>query len=373
MYCGGFKLYGYLRMQKLHLYLLAFLVSATAAVTTPLLLLNASHGAGIVAERPSTGSPDPQFHFTLQFDEGSKFPPISCLMSTVDLLHVIASEDFLGRMRKLSWKTNDYPEVGIVISPRTIGGTIERRFVIWGLSQGVANMIRLNRFRAVTFTLSCTDIPWMFFPDPDVDPCPNRELRMLIKICVGEGREVGTIKLVPWPSGRKLQPTQDVTQQPKLSFVNSSSNIQVFSEKINITTERSQNSEVDVRIMSADLPIPLYNVFLVVISVLVDAAELRPTTRLRGYTSQAVSADSGTPVRIVFEEPTPARTSPPYFQVRWLMAAVAVIPEYMVRNGAFQEAVILVELDGCRIANGYLLASPPGVGMTTVGSNVSVS
>ena len=159
-------------MQNRHLYLLGFLVFASAAVTTPLLLLNASHGVGTVAERPIIGSPDPQFRITVHFEE-SKFPLISCLMNTVDFLRGIASENFSGRMRKVSWKMNTYPEVKMVISPRTIGGTIERRFVIWGLSQGVAHMIHLNRFQAVTFTLSCKYLLRLFFPDPDVDPCPN--------------------------------------------------------------------------------------------------------------------------------------------------------------------------------------------------------
>ena len=142
-------------MQNLHLYLLGFLVFASAAVTTPLLLLNASHGAGTVAEWPTLGSPDPQFHITVHF-EGSKFPFVSCLMNTVDFLYIMGLEDFSGQMRKVSWKQNAYPEVGMIVSPSIIDGTIERRFVIWGLSQGVAHMTHLNRFQAVTFTILCT-------------------------------------------------------------------------------------------------------------------------------------------------------------------------------------------------------------------------
>ena len=164
-----------------------------------------------------------------------------------------------------------------------------------------------------------------------------------------------------------------MTQQPKLSFVNSSSDVQVFTEKRNITSENSQNLNLEVRIVLAEPYIPLFDVFLLIITVLVDAAGLRPTKRLRGYTSQAVSASSGPPARIVFEEPTPARTSSPYFEVQWLMKTVALIPNYMVREGAFKEAVILVELDGLRVANGFLKESPPGVAITNVGSNVSVS
>lgn len=181
------------------------------------------------------------------------------------------------------------------------------------------------------------------------------------------------IKLVAWPSGRDTKSTHDVTLQPKLSFVNSSSDIQVFSEKRNTTSDNGQNMNFEVRIMMVDSYLSLFDVFLLVITVLVDAAELQSRRRLRGYTSQAVSAGPGTPIRIVFEEPSPARTSLPYFEVQWLMETMAIIPQFMVRKGAFQEAVILVELDGLSIADGYLMESPPAVGMTNVGSNVSVS
>ena len=356
-------------MHNLRLYLLGFLLFASAAVTTPLLSLNASRGAVTVAEPPIIGSPDPRFHVTVQF-EGSRFPFISCLMNSVYFLYNIGSEDFSGQMRRVSLKRDEYPEVGMVVFPRTIDGTIERRFVIWGLSQGVAHMIRLNRFQAASFTLMCTYLFRMFLPDPDVDRCPDQESRLLIKRCVGKGRAVGMIKLVAWPD---TESTQDVTQQPKLSFVNSSSDVQVFSEKRNNTSDNSQNRIFQAQIMMVDSYISPFDVFLLAITVLVEAAELQPRRRLQGYVSRAVSAGSGTPLRIVFEEPMPVRTSSPYFEVQWLRETMVVLPQFMVRKGAFQEAVILVELDGISVADGFLLGSPPVVGMTNVGSNVSVS
>ena len=234
-------------------------------------------------------------------------------------------------------------------------------------------MMHSIRFQAATFTLSCTYLLRMFFPDPDDDPCPNRELSTLIIMCVGQGREVGTIELVAWPSGGNTKSTQDVTQEPKLFSVNSSSDIQVFSERRNITSENVQNSNLEVEIQMTDSFISLLGVFLLVITVLVDAAELQPSRRLRGYASPTVNVGSDAPVRIVFKEPTPARTSSPYFEVQWLMTTMATIPHFMVRKGAFQEAVIMVELDGVRLATGFLSEIPFGAGMTNVGSNVSVS
>ena len=139
-------------MKILLLSLYKFLVLTSAAVISPLVFLNTSHN---VANRPFIGVPDPRFKIEVSFD-GPKLPLISCLMNAVEFLVFLGSQDFSGSMEQMVWKLDDYPEVGMVIWPRTQGGRIERRFVIWGLSQGAAHMIHLIRFQTVTFTLACT-------------------------------------------------------------------------------------------------------------------------------------------------------------------------------------------------------------------------
>ena len=139
---------------KLHLYLFEFLVLTSAAATSPFVLLNTSRVVDTVTTRPIVGTPDPRFMVTVKFD-GPNFPLISCLMSTVKFLATLGSEDFSGSMEKVTWKFRKYPEVGMVVSPSTAGGSIERRFVIWGLSLGVDYLIHSKRFQAVNFTLSC--------------------------------------------------------------------------------------------------------------------------------------------------------------------------------------------------------------------------
>ena len=191
---------------------------------------------------------------------------------------------------------------------------------------------------------------------------------MLIGRRVGKGRKVGTIVLVDWPSGRTIQSTQDVTQQPKVSTVNSSSDLSTSPEGKSRTTQNIQNSELIVQIMLTETSIEPLDVFLLAITVIVQAAERGTARILRGYTSPAVSAGVRTPVHVVFEEPEPARTSSPFFDVEWLIVTMAKIPEYMITKGVFREAVLLVEVDGISVADGFLMQSIPGIG-----SNVSVS
>ena len=154
-------------MKPLLLPLCNFVALISAAVISPLVFLNATEDLNTVADRPIIGSPDPRFKIGVSFD-GPRLPLISCLMNTIDLLVILGLQDFSGSMEEASWKFDDYPEVGLFISPRMKGGRIELPFVIWGLSQGAAHMIHLNRFQAVTFTLMCTYSLLLAFPSPYV-------------------------------------------------------------------------------------------------------------------------------------------------------------------------------------------------------------
>lgn len=144
-----------------------FVVLILAATISPLVFLNTSENLNPVADRPIVGIQDPRFKIEVSFD-GPRLPLISCLMGTVELLVTLGSRDFSGSIEEVAWKLDDYPEVGMVISPKKEGGRIELRFVIWGLSQGAAHMIHLIRFQAVVFTLLCMCSLLLFFPDPCV-------------------------------------------------------------------------------------------------------------------------------------------------------------------------------------------------------------
>ena len=111
------------------------------------------------------------------------------------------------------------------------------------------------------------------------------------------------------------------------------------------------------------------NVFRMIIAVLVDAAEMGADKLLRSYKSPAGLAG----LYMVFEEPVPPRTEPPYFEVRWLMQTMAFLPEYMITKGVFQEAILTVKLDGVLVANGFLVAENPRSGLANVNSDVSAS
>jgi hypothetical protein len=105
-----------------------------------------------VANSSSMVSIDPRFGIDPTFD-GPKLPLISVLMSIVSFLVDLGLQDFLGTTKARARKLKKYPEVQIAIVPNTAGGSIERRFVIWGLTQTAGLMMNSRRFQTFIMTL----------------------------------------------------------------------------------------------------------------------------------------------------------------------------------------------------------------------------
>ena len=131
-----------------------FLLLSAAVIPPSLILSNSSGLASTAANVPVTTAADPRFTITARF-EGISLQPIPCLMNTVKLLEKLGMGDFWADMAKMSIKFDDYPHVGVVITPEREGGRISNRFVIWGLGRGVTNMVLLNNFQKATFALFC--------------------------------------------------------------------------------------------------------------------------------------------------------------------------------------------------------------------------
>ena len=189
---------------------------------------------------------------------------------------------------------------------------------------------------------------------------------------LGEEKTVGTIELEAWPStqytslGNHIGSMQSLVRESNSSLDRPLSNLYVAPEN---TTIAARHPKLTVRIELTRSVVHALDVFLLVIAVLVDAAEKGAAKVLRDYESP-MNAGS---LWINFEEPVPVRTSPPFFTAKWLMRAMAIIPEHMIRKGVFQEALVMVEVDDVSVADGFLMVKQAGVGFKDVKSNISVS
>ena len=159
---------------------------------------------------------------------------------------------------------------------------------------------------------------------------------------------------------------QSLVQESNSSLDRPLSNLHVTPEN---TTVAVRHPKLTVRIELTRSVVNALDVFLLVIAVLVDAAEKGAARVLRAYESP-LNAGS---LWINFEEAVPARTSPPFFDGKWLMRAMAIIPEHMIKKGVFREALVMVEVDDVSVADGFLMVKQAGVGFKHVKFNMSVS
>ena len=188
---------------------------------------------------------------------------------------------------------------------------------------------------------------------------------------------VGSIGFVAWPKwqstgglGTPLDPTQNpslystpptVTESPSNASSSPPSGI------TNMTApEGTPGPDLCVIMGVTGVVLQLLDVFRLIIAVLVDVASLEATHPLQEYVSPPNSALD---IDITFAQPVIPRTRPPFFEVRWLMQSMIYIPVYMFQKGVFREAGVLLEVDGVRVADGFL--GEKGVGART--SNISTS
>ena len=84
----------------------------------------------------SLGAVDPAFGFVPVLGD-VKLRPVPCLLNTVNAALQLALEDYEGFMSKTVYKLNSHPEVQIEVIPDGEGGSIPRKYVVWGLSMGI--------------------------------------------------------------------------------------------------------------------------------------------------------------------------------------------------------------------------------------------
>ena len=89
-----------------------------------------------VATSAALGDIDPAFTFMPSF-QGPKLRPIPCLLNSVNVALQLALEDFEEVMFRTVYRLDTHPQVEIVVIPDEDGGSIPRKYAVWGLSIGI--------------------------------------------------------------------------------------------------------------------------------------------------------------------------------------------------------------------------------------------
>lgn len=310
------------------------LFQVLAAVINPTDSLGPSEN---VSPSPAVGTVDPRFSIDESFN-GPKIPPIACLMSTVQALLKLGLQDFAGTMEAKTWEFKTNPPVEISISPVYRQRLIDRRFVVWGLREGVTSMISANKFKTASFILS-----W-------------------------EGKTVGFVRIEAQSSAAIIyaNETQGLTQESNLLSHNSRASIgDDLADKT--PTEITVDEHLKVFATSRGSTLSAWSVFRLVIVALAEAAEWKATERVEDYTEDVPG------VEINFFQLAAKSSSPPLFEGQWLIKALSVIPGYMLKRGVFKEVLLFMEVDGVRVAEGFMESTTALVGSQQAYLNVSIS
>lgn len=140
-------MYKLFRMTLLMVSSLGFATPARPLISLP--LINPSPSAS----NPIGPEPiDPRFSLQAMY-RAMPLNQDQCLTTAVLFMGLLGSLSFVAPLPSKTYWDRYLPNVEITHrSPRT-GGTIEERFLIWGLYLGVKDMIESNRFKEVQFVL----------------------------------------------------------------------------------------------------------------------------------------------------------------------------------------------------------------------------
>lgn len=307
--------------------------------------LNASHSDIPISNITSFGAIDPAFGFVPIF-YGVKLRPIPCLLNSVNAALELALEDYEGPIFETVFKLDAHPQVEIAFVPDEEGGSVPRKFVIWGLNIGIDLMIADRNFQAAVFILSY------------------------------RGRGVACIKFTE--AGASSFNSTDMTKTTE-------GDIQISSPLSNLTkvlpqapkdaATTSANPQNDPRLEIAfqltGSVVTIYEIFFMALDMLRDIAFSRRTARLADGATLIKAAN----LIISTRQTDPPRTAqdPPFFQVEWFMRALARTPAYMLDQRNFKEVEMVLFVEEVKVGEVSVRRPGTGSGLLPASDGLSTS
>ena len=107
--------------------------------------LHASDFDSPISNLTSLGAIDPAFKIEPRF-QGAKLRPVPCLLNSVNVALQLALEEFEEPMFETVFRLDSHPQVEIGVIPDDEGGSIPRKYAVWGLSLGIGTSFQTHPF-----------------------------------------------------------------------------------------------------------------------------------------------------------------------------------------------------------------------------------
>ena len=263
-------------------------------------------------------NPPKEFDTTFIF-QGTTLRSTSCLLSVLAAQKRLALEDFEGKVLDQEIYGLSGSDVAIAIMPSTSDETLERRFAMWAIQEGIVTMNAQNRYESLEVSIwwKKRRTGWVsFYSDP------KSTATMFDR------------------GARSHNATIDNRQGSAPSGV------------VNITNSLSAVDESRVKVgfkPFGDI-LDIYDVFILIISSLIALAAQVKTERVEKWT---FALDTVEPVVGIEQVASPAST-PPFLQYQWIIVALARAPPYMLREGRFVSVWMKVFVDGVYLGWGAI-------------------
>ena len=306
--------------------LLALSSAATLARPSPSDELRPIETSNSTWDQSSDLGVDPHLMIVPIFD-GPNLDQVTLLMSAVQLIAKEATENINQDVERIFWASPSaqFSNIGILVLPPPNAATINRRYVIWGLTQSLHIMMNLNRFASVRFRMT-----------------RNRAIIGTIDFTQMGNHGLLDVDKRASKSGLPINSTNAATNPTTHGSDNSTS----------IGTVNAGNVEIYCRLRGYDLEPS--EVFGPVVTMLGHVAQFPPRARFIAWTTPFEVGQGQTSLSYVKSE----RETPPFCEKEHLITATATVPLFMIRKGSFSEVDIKIQVRTGRItellANGQL-------------------
>ncbi len=306
-------------------------LTETATIADGTTLLTPSHSRSTSRNITTLTEPvDPRFKLEIVYGT-HQFNAISCLMTTVNVLAILADMTYSGKIRDLRYTMAQYPDFVITMQPVGPEVEIENRIAVWALYYGVKTIVEDEKFRDCEAAIYWDDklVALATFKNPEH---PQASV-------VGRFNSTRTSN----------ESTQILTGSNSGTLAsNSTANIEANTpagDPINTQLKVIFHSSPEAQSLS------YIEVFITVIATLKDLAQFSSTERMPFLVS---SAGAGYLARMSFPAEDPPRTRPPYFEVRWAIEAVRQVPNWQLTRGIWCEVGFALMIGEVFVGSGSL-------------------
>lgn len=330
-------------------------LTETATIADGTTLLTPSHSIITSSNITTLIEPvDPRFKIEIAYGT-HQFNAISCLMTAVNVLAILADVNYFGKIRDLHYTMAQYPDFVITMQPVGPEVEIENRIAVWALYYGVKTIVEDGKFRDCEVAI--------YWDDKLVASATFKNPKHPQASVVGHFNSTRTSN----------ESTQILTGSNSGTLAsNSTANIEANTpagDPINTQLKVIFHSSPEAQSLS------YIEVFITVMATLKDLAQFSSTERMPFLVS---SAGAGYLARMSFPAEDPPRTRPPYFEVRWAIEAVRQVPGWQLTRGRWCEVGFALMIGEVFVGSGALgkgeVENERGmVAVQEAGANVTVS